>query len=207
MLKASELKEEVLRLAADLLSTTGWERVGRQSVFARQIAPKIESRLNFSCILRNNPASVQVTPYVEIVHSDVENARRMIIGRRLYTINSQLRVLMDDAKTHARWIFSERRDIRPVAERLVIDSLTYGVPFTEQFLTLEDITMGLERLAIGKRTIMRESLAICYCLQRMLDKAAEILADEVEAARSNPRDVAHDRLPKYEELFGLTFSF
>jgi hypothetical protein len=204
-LKASELKEEGLRLVGDLLSPNGWKRVGRQPIFLKESAPKVTSRFNYSCVLSNNPASVKVTPYVEVLHSDVENTRRAITGKRFYTINSQLQALMGDEETLWRWIFSERKAVRPVAERLVSDSLNYGVPFINQFRTLQEITTGLEALAKG-HAIMRESLAICYCLQGMLDKAAEALCDEVEAARSNPRHPAHDRLVKFVEIFGVPLS-
>jgi flagellar biosynthesis GTPase FlhF len=53
---------------------------------------------------------------------------------------------------------------------------------------------------------MRESLAIAYCLQGQLDKAVSVLSDDIEAARSNPRDVAHEQLPKYAEIFGVPVS-
>jgi hypothetical protein len=139
-LKASELKEEGLQFVGDLLSPSGWKRVGRKPVFSKESAPKVTSRFNYNCVLSNNPASVQVTPYVEVIHSDVENTRRAITGKRFYTISSQLQALMGDEDTLWRWIFSERKDARPVAERLVSDSLNYGVPFVNQFRTLEEIT-------------------------------------------------------------------
>jgi len=205
-LRASELKEQGLGLIANLLSPEGWNRIGRKPAFSKESAPGIQSHFNFNCVLRNKPACVHVTPYVEIVHQEVEAVRRAITGKHYYTINSQMQTLMGDVGAHWRWMFADGKDLELIASRIVNDSLTYGNPFIERFKTLEDITSGLESLAKGKRTIMQQSLAICYCLLGMPDKAVAVLSDEIEAARSDPHDVAHERLQKYVDIFGLPIS-
>lgn len=205
-MNASELKEEGIRHIDRLLGPKGWTRVGRETKFCRRGAPGIEVRFNYRFDLRDRPALVTVTPYVEIVHDEIEEFRRLITGKPLYTINAQIQKLMGDSRAHYRWIFEDGIDPEQPARRLVADSLDYGVPFSEQFQNLADITKGLERLATGKRTIMRESLAIAYCLQGQLDKAALVLSDDIEAAKSNPRDIAHEQLPKYAEIFGVPVS-
>jgi hypothetical protein len=181
-------------------------RVGQETKFSQRGAPGIEVRFNYRFDLRDRPALVTVTPYVEIVHGEIEKFRAMISGKPRYTINAQIQTLMEDPRAHYRWAFESETDPEQPARRIVSDSLNYGAPFSEQFQTLADITNGLERLAKGRRTIMRESLAIAYCLQGQLDKAVSVLSDDIEAARSNPRDVAHEQLPKYAEIFGVPVS-
>jgi hypothetical protein len=203
---ASELKGEGIRHIDRILGSKGWMRVGRETKFSRRGAPGIEVRFNYRFDLRDRPALATVTPYVEIVHDEIEKFRALISGKPLYTINAQIQTLMEDSHAHYRWVFESETDLECPARRLVEDSLDYGVPFSEQFQTLADITSGLERLARGKRTIMRESLAIAYCLQGKLDQASSVLSDDIEAARSNPRDVAHEQLGRYEELFGVPIS-
>jgi hypothetical protein len=144
-----------------------------------------------------------MTPYVEVLHTDVESARKIITGKSYYTINAQLRSLMGSTDTLWRWIFAEGRDIGPVAKRMADDFMTYGVPFIEQFRTLEAIISGLEVLETGPHTIMRHSLAISYGLVGRRKEAEEVLRVEAEAARSQTRGDARARLQRYAELFKL----
>jgi hypothetical protein len=202
----AELQADVLRLTGDLLEPHNWRPVGGEPRFAQAIAPEIEARLYYNIVFRTQPLRANVTPYVEIIHRAVENAREFITGRPLYTINEQLQFLMGDASAHRRWVFIQADEMdRAAADRLVADSLEYAPPFYEQFRTLGDITLGLEKMAKGKRTIMRQSLAIAYCLQGRTDEALQVLKDDINAARSNPHDIASEQLPKYTELFGLRF--
>lgn len=205
-MKSTELKEEGVRLMAGLLAPAGWQRTGRQPVFAKDTAPGIQGRLNFNCVLRNKPACVHVTPYAEIVHQEVESVRQAITGKRYYTINTQIQSLMGDVDAHWRWIFSEDKEIEPVASRIVADALSYGEPFIRRFETLGEITRGLESLAKGERSIMRQSVAICYCLQGRQEEAVAALSGEIEAARADPHEIAHERLRKYADIFSLPIS-
>jgi hypothetical protein len=200
-----ELRADVLRLTGDLLVPLGWRPVRGKTSFARPLAPGIEARLYYNFVLYKQPLRANVTPYVEIIHRAVEDARKFITGRPLYTINKQLQSLMADATAHYRWVFIPEDGMELPADRLVLDSLEYAPPFYEQFRTLDDVTRGLEKMAKGKRTIMKESLAIAYCLQGRTQEAVAVLEDDINAMRSNPADIACAQLPKYAELFGLRF--
>ena len=147
---------------------------------------------------------MNVTPYVAIVHDGVEKARKFITRRALYTLNEQIQKLMGDPEAHFRWYYSAAT-IDAAAERLVADCLEYAPPFYERFRSLDDITRALEEMTLAPRSIMKESLAIAYCLQGRLNEAMEILEDDIEAAHANPGDIANEQLPKYSELFGLRF--
>ena len=198
------LRTDVLRLMAGLLAPHGWRPVSDETSLARSLSPEIEARLYYNFVMYSQPLRANVTPYVEIIHRVVEDAREFITGRRLYTINEQLQFLMADERAHWRWVISAD-DMEGPADRLAADSLEYAPPFYDQFRNLDDITSGLERLAKGKRTIMRQSLAIAYCVQGRLEEARHVLEDDVNAMRSNPADIASAQLPLYTDLFGLSF--
>jgi hypothetical protein len=74
--KAPELKAEGLARIAGLLEPEGWERAGRRTAFRRPQAPRIDAVLDFNCMLRNSPVTVDLTPYVGIVHADIEKHER-----------------------------------------------------------------------------------------------------------------------------------
>jgi hypothetical protein len=200
----TDLRSEVLQQVGGRLEPCGWKRVRGQAKFVRPVTPEIDARLDLTFANYGVPQRVVAEPYVAVVHDGIERARKFITGRSLYTLNEQILRLMGDAYAHYRWSFTET-DMDEPADRLVTDCLEYAPPFYEQFQTMNDITRALEKMAQGKRTIMRESLAIAYCLQGRLDEAKDVLKDDIEAARANPRDVANEQLPKYTELFGLRF--
>src|ERR1700684_4001694 len=106
-LKSSEVREEGLRICGDLLQPHGWRRLGAQTLFAKEGGGKIEKRFNLNCVLCNHPVLVRVTPYAEVIHADVEDMRKAIIGRRSYTINDQIQFLMKDPDAHLRWIYED----------------------------------------------------------------------------------------------------
>jgi hypothetical protein len=200
----ADLRSEVLQQVGRRLEPCGWSRVKGRSSFVRPVAPEIDARLDLTFADYSAPSGVSVGPYVAVVHDGVEKARKFITGWSLYTLNKQIQKLMKDTHAHYRWYFTEA-DIDEPADRLVADCLEYAPPFYEQFHTLDGITRALEKMAEGKRTIMRQSLAITYCLQGRLDEARDVLKDDIDAARANPRDIANEQLPKYTELFGLRF--
>lgn len=101
-------------------------------------------------------------------------------------------------------MFVDGENMEVVASGLVADCLQYAPSFFCQFNTLDDIIQYLELREKGKRTIMRQSLAIAYCLAGRLEDARQALSDDV-AAKSNPVDVASQQLPRYTELFSLRF--
>jgi hypothetical protein len=202
-LKSSELKEEGLRICGDLLQPYGWRRLGRQTLFAKEEGSKIEKRFNLNCVLSNHPVLVRVTPYAEVIHADVEDMRKAIIGRCSYTINDQIQFLMKDPDAHLRWIYEDGGNTASITGRIVTDSLTYGTPYLEQFQTLGDITGALERFKDGQRSIMRQSLIICYCLEGRLDEAADMLRRDLEMAAGNPQDPLHEQVRKYVAIFGV----
>lgn len=72
--------------------------------------------------------------------------------------------------------------------RIVADALRYGEPYMRRFGMLGEITEALESLATGKRSIMSQSLAICYCLQGRRKEAVAALTGEIEAARADPHE-------------------
>ena len=201
---SADLRAEVLRQVGRRLEPRGWRRVTGRATFARPVTPEIDARLDLTFASWGAPREVVIGPYVAVAHDGIERARKFITGRSLYTLNEQIQQLMRDAYAHYRWYFTYA-DTEGPADRLVADCLEYAPPFYEQFQTLSDITHALEKMAQGKRTIMRESLAIAYCLQGRLNEARDILKDDAEAAKANPRDVANERLPKYTELFGIRF--
>jgi hypothetical protein len=202
----ADLQSEVLRQVGRRLEPRGWRRVTGRSSFAQSVTPEIDARLDLTFASYSEPPGVSVGPYVAIAHDGVEKARKFITGRSLYTLNKQIQQLMKDTHAHYRWYFTEA-DIDEPADRLVADYLEYAPPFYEQFNTLDDIIRALEKMAQGKRTIMRQSLSIAYCLQGRLDDAKDVLRHDIDAARFNPRDIANEQLPKYTELFGLHFDF
>jgi hypothetical protein len=204
MMEHADLQSDVLRQVGRRLEPCGWRRVEGRSSFARPVTPEIDARLDLTFASYSAPPGVSVGPYVAVAHDGVEKARKFITGRSLYTLNKQIQKLMEDTRAHYRWYFTEV-DIDEPADRLVADYLEYAPPFYEQFHTLDDITRALEKMAAGKRTIMRQSLAIAYCLQGRLDEAKDVLRDDIDAARFNPHDIANEQLPKYTELFGLRF--
>jgi hypothetical protein len=196
---------DALQLIGDMLSPGVWTRVPHGTKFSRLIAPEVEARLDFSLVQRPRPSRIHVTPYVEIFHYGIENARKYITGRTLYTINEQLQFLMADKDSFLAWNFYRDGDPVEAARHVAVDCQEYAPEFYEQFRTLDDIVRGLERLAEGKRTIMRQSLAIAYCLQGNKDAALGVLTDEIEAVKANPDDIAHKQLPRYADLFDLRF--
>jgi hypothetical protein len=202
MFVCAVLRSEVLRLAACRLEPSGWRQAGNQAEFARPVTSEIAARLDFAFGEYDSPPRVNVTPYIAIVHEGIEAARKFITGRALYTLNEQIQTLMGDHRAHYRWSFIEP-GMDGAADRLVSDCLEYAPSFYEQFRSLGDIARTLERMTLAKRSIMKESLALAYCLQGRLAEAEEALQDEINAARANPRDIANQQLPKYQELFGL----
>lgn len=201
MARAS-LQPEVLRLTGCRLEPSGWQQAGSEAKFSRPVTPEINARLDFALATHDKPPRVNVTPYIAIVHEGVEAARKFITGKSLYTLNRQIQEIMGDPQAHYRWSFKEP-DMDGAADRLVSDCLEYAPPFYEQFLSLDDIVSALEGMTLAKRSIPKESLALAYCVQGRLAEAEEALRDEINAARANPRDIANQQLPKYQELFGL----
>jgi hypothetical protein len=202
---SSDLESAVLQLVEGLLSPHGWGQVAhKKTKFSKLIAPEVEARLDYNFTERG-PLRMRVTPYVEVFHQGIEAAREFITGRTLYTLNEQLQYLMADKRPVGGWVFDREGDMEKPAGHLVADSLEYAPPFHLQFRTLDDITKGLEGMAKGKRAIARQSLAIAYCLQGNAESALRVLADDVNAVKANPADIAHERLPRYTELFGLQF--
>ncbi len=202
-MKASELKAAAVAAIRDRLEPVGW-RHSSGSEFRRENAPQIQASLDFNFVLSNNPASAQVTPYVQIVHAEVEKYRKLISGKSYYTANRQLRMLMGESKTYLRWVFSEGKEVQSVAELLVNDALTYAPAFYEPLQSLDSIVAMLERMPVNQQSIPGQSLAIAYCLLGEQGKAMEALSDVIAAARSRPNDSARrSSLRKYTELFGL----
>jgi hypothetical protein len=199
------LEGQVLALVGDVLTQSGWMRIAQEPRFASRLNADIEARLNYAFAHYTQPARVHVTPYVEVFHRGIEEARNFITGRTLYTVNEQIQRLMNDPRAHYRWMFVDGEDMEAVASGLAADCLQYAPSFFSQFNTLDDIIQYLELRAKGKRTIMRQSLAIAYCRAGRLGDARQVLGDDVAAARSNPLDIASEQLPRYTELYGLRF--
>lgn len=198
------LQSTVLSLVGDMLAQSGWKRLPKEPRFASRLNADIEARLNYTFAHYTQPARVHVNPYVEVFHRGIEEARNFITGRTLYTVNEQVQYLMNDPGAHFRWMFVDGENMEVVASGLVADCLQYAPSFFCQFNTLDDIIQYLELREKGKRTIMRQSLAIAYCLAGRLEDARQALSDDV-AAKSNPVDVASQQLPRYTELFSLRF--
>jgi hypothetical protein len=196
------LQSEVLRLAGCLLEPSGWQQAGSEAKFTRSVTSEISARLDFALATYDKPPRVNVTPYVAIVHEGVEAARKFITGKPLYTLNKQIQEIMGDPQAHYRWSFMEP-DMNGAADRLVSDCLKHAPSFYERFRNLDDIINALKGTTLAKRSIPKESLALAYCVQGRLAEAEEALRDEISAARADPRDIANQQLPKYQELFGL----
>jgi hypothetical protein len=202
------LTSAVLRRVADLLEPLGWRRKAGWDgdLFERAADGKLRARFNYSLASYRNPTRIIVTPYVEVAHEDVESARKFITGRSLYTLNAQIQTLMGDPSAHMEWVFVHGQDHGLAARRLVSDWVTHGSPFADQFRDLADIVAWLERRTRGERTVMRQSLAIAYCLQGKHDSALAVLAEYAAQARRNPRDPSNTQLPRYRDLFDLPAS-
>jgi hypothetical protein len=198
----ASLQSEVLRLAGCRLEPSGWQRAGGQARFTQPVTSEINPRLDFAFAIYDKPPQVDVTPYIAVVHEGVEAARKFITGEPLYTLNEQIQGIMRDPLAAYRWSFTEP-DMDNAADRLVSDCLEYAPSFYEQFRNLDDIVSALEGMTLARRSIMKESLALAYCVQGRLAEAEEALRDEIIAARVNPQDIANQQLPRYQELFGL----
>jgi hypothetical protein len=202
--RGSELKALGLTAIRELLEPTEWRYSGK-TAFRLDTAPDIQAGLDYNFVLSNNPASARVTPYVQIIHAEVEKARKLITGASYYTANNQLRILMGAAyDSTMRWVFTERRGIAPIAELLVTDALTYAPAYYEPVKTLADVVDLLERDGVSQQSIPGESLAIAYCLLGEKDKAMSAIREDIDRVRTRPDEaVRRARLLKYQEIFGL----
>jgi hypothetical protein len=201
--KAAELKVAGLTAIRELLAPTEWRYSGK-TVFRLDTAPDIQAGLDYNFVLSNNPASALVTPYVQIIHAEVEKARKLITGASYYTANEQLRVLMGTAyNSTMRWEFTERREIATIAELLVTDALTYAPAYYEPVKTLPDVVALLSD-RVSQQSIPGQSLAIAYCLLGEKDEAMAALSENIDRVRTRPDDAARRaRLLKFQEIFGL----
>lgn len=202
-MSADDLAREALGLIGVKLRDRGWRKVsGSAGQFEQAISEHIIARLDYAVAKYDRPVRAEVTPYVGVAHKQVEEVRWQILGRSSYTINAQIRQLMQDPGAGRRWIFT-RLGTGVTATRVVADSLEYGSPFIRRFNNLHDIIAGLEKVNRGKRMIMSHSLTIAYCLDGRLDDAVREFAPDVDFLRENPGFPGLDYVRGLIDMFHL----
>lgn len=202
-MSADDLAREALGLIGAQLRDRGWRKAsGTAGQFEQAVSEQITARLDYAVSKYDGPVRVKVNPYVGVAHKQVEEVRRQVFGRSSYTINAQIRQLMNDPGAGRQWIFTGL-GAEVTASRVVADSLAYGWPFIRRFSSLHDIIAGLERTNRGKRMIMSHSLTIAYCLDGRLDDAVREFAPDIDYLRDHPSFPGLDYVRRLIEMFHL----
>jgi hypothetical protein len=202
-MSADNLAREGLGMIGAQLQDRGWRKVsGTSGQFEQAISEQVTARLDYAVAKYDRPARAKVTPYVGVAHKKVEEVRRQIFGKSSYTINMQIKQLMQDPDAERRWVFTDLgRDV--TATRVVADSLEYGWPYIRRYNNLHDISAGLEGANRGKRTIMSHSLTIAYCLEGRLDDAVRELGPDLDFLREHPTFPGLDYVRCLIDMFSL----
>jgi hypothetical protein len=202
-LKPLEMKNAALAVFGEKLEGTGFRRLGKRSIYAKENAPGIEARLNFKFSLDNLASIASIQVNAEIHHKEIEKVRKLITGESAFTILAYLRSLMRLAGSppDSTWTFWGPKAIPSLAENIADAAIGYGVPFLARFTTLGDVITYLETVSNQNHYTMEQSLAIAYCIQGRPDGAVGVLASGIDKARTSPR--WRREIEKYIELFDL----
>jgi hypothetical protein len=197
------MKNAALAVFGEKLEGTGFRRLGKRSIYAKENAPGIEARLNFSFRLDNLSASAGVDVYAEIHHKEIEKVRKLITGKSAFTIIAYLSRLMwlAGSSRDSTWLLWRPKAIPSLAEDIADTAIEYGVPFLARFTTLGDIITYLETVSNQNHYTMEQSLAIAHCIQGRPDDAVRVLAPYIDKARTSPE--WRPEIERYIELFDL----
>ena len=181
------MKNAALAVFGERLEGTGFRRLGKRSIYAKENAPGIEARLNFKFSLDNLASIASVQVNAEIHHKEIEKVRKLITGESAFTIIAYLDRLMRLAgsRPDSSWTFWGPKAIPSLAENIADAAIGYGVPFLERFTTLGDVITYLE--TVSNHYTMEQSLAIAYCIQGRPDDAVSFLASGIDKARTSSR--------------------